>query len=184
MPRRTLVLGGVRCGKSRFAEELAFGEAPVTYLATAQVGDGEMAARIDRHRRRREGYRPAWRTVEEPWNLAAALAAQPPRGCLLVECVSLWLTNRLVGLPGQGPRDDEIIRADLADLARAVRESTGRVIVVSNEAGCGILPANVLARRFADLLGEANQCLAAAVDEVFWCVAGIPVRIKGDAAIP
>lgn len=180
MPWRTLVVGGVRSGKSRFAEELAAAGKPVTYLAAAGAGDAEMADRITRHRQRRQEYQPPWRTIEEPWELATVLRAQPAEGTLLVECLSMWLTNRLVGLPGHPAQDDETIRAETAALANAFRESAGRVIVVSNETGCGIMPVNALARRFGDLLGEANQCFAAAADEVYWCVAGIPVRIKKD----
>ncbi len=181
MPRRTLVLGGVRSGKSRFAEALATANPPVIYLATAQPGDAEMAERIARHRRQRAEYQPPWRTVEEPWDPAAVIRSQSAESTIVLECVSLWLTNRLVGLPVHPAQEDDLIRADTATLVRAIQESPSRVVVVSNETGCGIMPANALARRFGDLLGEANQRLAAVVDEVYWCAAGIPVRIKGDA---
>jgi adenosylcobinamide kinase/adenosylcobinamide-phosphate guanylyltransferase len=171
MAQLTLVLGGVRSGKSRWAEQLTERHSPVTYLATAQAGDAEMAARIAAHRQRRP---PSWRTVEEPWQVAAVVARQD-EGCLLLECVPLWLTNRLAVCT------DVQIRAEVADLVEAVGRAAGRVIVVSNETGCGIMPDNALARRFGDLLGEANQQLAAAAQDVYWCVAGIPVCIKGDA---
>src|SRR5579884_683757 len=102
MGRLTLVLGGARSGKSRWAERLAAAHPAVTYLATAQPGDDEMAGRIARHRARRADYGPAWRTVEEPWDVAAAMAAVPPapvgEGCVLVECLTLWMTNLLLGL--------------------------------------------------------------------------------------
>jgi adenosyl cobinamide kinase/adenosyl cobinamide phosphate guanylyltransferase len=171
-----LVLGGVRSGKSRQAEALAAARPPVTYLATAQGGDEEMARRIALHRQRR----PAdWQTLEEPWHVPLAIARHTTDGSLLLECLTLWLTNLLVGIPGRPALDDEAIRRMLADLLGVVHSATGRVIVVSNETGCGIVPANPLARRFSDLLGEANQQLAAAAGEVYWCVAGIPQRIKG-----
>jgi adenosylcobinamide kinase/adenosylcobinamide-phosphate guanylyltransferase len=184
MARLTLVIGGVRSGKSRFAEGLARGAPRVTYLATARPGDAEMAGRIEVHRRRRARYAPAWRTVEEPWDVPAALAeaarqeAGGRESCVLMECLSLWLTNLLVGLPARPALDDAAVAGRVDDLLAAVRGGAGRVIVVSSEVGCGLLPANALARRFGDLLGDANQRLAAAADEVHVCLAGIPVRLK------
>jgi adenosylcobinamide kinase / adenosylcobinamide-phosphate guanylyltransferase len=184
----TLVLGGVRSGKSRQAEQIALAHPPVTYLATARAGDAEMAARIAEHQRRRAAFVPAWSTVEEAWDIAAVVAAQrtgepggvSPRssGCLLLEDLGLWLTNLLLGLPGRQPCDDAEVRAEVARLLAALESVPGRVIVVSPEAGSGVVPVNALARRFTDLLGEANQRLAAAASEVFLCVAGIPVAIK------
>jgi adenosylcobinamide kinase/adenosylcobinamide-phosphate guanylyltransferase len=178
----TLVLGGMRSGKSRFAEGLARAEPRVIYLATARAGDSEMMDRIAVHRQRRPS---SWRTIEEPWDVAAALAAlarpserQGPDPCILLECLSLWLTNLLVGLPGRPGLDDTAIAGQVDELLEAVRAGAGRVIVVSSEVGCGLLPANALARRFGDLLGEANQRLAAEATDVHACLAGIPVRIK------
>ncbi len=174
MAELVLVLGGVRSGKSRLAESLAAAQPPVTYLATATPGDAEMTERIVRHRQRR----PAnWQTVEEPWD-PAPIIAQHGSGSLLVECLSLWLTNLLVGMAGRPELDDPAIRQMVAALGQAARSAAGRVIVVSNETGCGIMPVNALARRFGDLLGETNQQIAALADEVYWCVAGIPLRIK------
>lgn len=175
MARLTLVVGGVRSGKSRHAERLAAAAPPVTYLATAQAGDDEMRRRIAGHRGRRpEG----WATVEEPWDVAAAVARHAGGG-LLLEDLTLWLSNLLIGLSGHEPLDDAGVRAEVGALVEAAEKAVGQVVVVSGEVGCGIVPVNALARRFADLLGEANQRLAAAADEVFWCVAGIPVPIKG-----
>ncbi len=146
----------------------------MTYLATATAGDAEMTRRIGVHRQRR----PAeWRTVEETWDLAGVLARHA-QGCLLVECLTLWLTNLLVGLPGRTPQDDDGVRQAVAELTTALGRATGQIVIVSNETGCGIMPVNELARRFGDLLGEANQRLASVAREVYWCVAGIPVRIK------
>jgi adenosylcobinamide kinase/adenosylcobinamide-phosphate guanylyltransferase len=178
MAQLTLVGGGVRSGKSRFAEQLAAGYTPVTYLATAQAGDAEMTQRIAQHRQRRALQAASWQTVEESWDVVAVVAAHGSAGCVLLECLTLWLTNRLLGLPGLPPTDEASILAEVAALAETAQAARGRVIVVSNEVGCGVMPANALARRFADLLGEANQRLAAAAAEVYWCVAGIPARIK------
>jgi adenosylcobinamide kinase / adenosylcobinamide-phosphate guanylyltransferase len=175
MAQLTLVLGGVRSGKSRWAEHLAGTCPPVIYLATALAGDADMDQRIRQHQQRR----PAdWRTVEEPWDVVRAVAEQRKAGSVLVECLSLWLTNLLVGLPGRPGRSDADIRIEVEALAGAAQEVPARVIVVSNEVGCGLMPANVLARRFGDLLGEANQRLAAAAAEVYALLAGIPLRVK------
>jgi adenosylcobinamide kinase/adenosylcobinamide-phosphate guanylyltransferase len=174
----TLIVGGVRSGKSRLAEQLAAAHPPVTYLATAQPGDEEMARRIARHRERRQALQPPWQTIEEPWDVPLVVATRSEAGCVLVECLSLWLTNLLLGLPDRAALDDAEVQGQATALAVTARAATSRVIVVSNEVGCGILPANALARRFADLLGEANQQLAAAADEVYACMAGLPLRIK------
>jgi adenosylcobinamide kinase / adenosylcobinamide-phosphate guanylyltransferase len=174
--RLTLIVGGVRSGKSRLGEELAARTPPVVYLATALPGDAEMARRIAEHRRRREAQPGAWRTVEEPWDAPGSVRSAGDVGCVLLECLPLWLTNLIVGMPGKNGLADADVRESVEDLVRAAEGS--RLVVVSGEVGCGILPPNELARRFADLLGEANQRLAAAADEVYQCVAGIPVRIK------
>src|SRR5262249_2626339 len=126
---------------------------------------------------------PAWRTVEEPWDvpaaLTAALAADPgPEACVLLECLSLWLTNLLVGLPARPALDDAGGAGRLDALLEAARAGSGRGGVVSSEVGCGRLPPRPLARRVADLLRRASQRVAAAADEVHACVAGIPVPLK------
>jgi adenosylcobinamide kinase/adenosylcobinamide-phosphate guanylyltransferase len=180
----TLVLGGVRSGKSRFAEQLAAASPPVVYLATAQAGDGEMAQRIAQHRQRRP---PSWQTIEEPWDLPGAIAdlagpasrdTKRASGCVLVECLPLWLTNLMGGLPGRTGQEDVPIMARVSALADIALSAPRPVIVVSSEVGCGIVPTNLLARRFADLLGEANQQLAGRAQEVYALLAGIPLRIK------
>jgi adenosylcobinamide kinase/adenosylcobinamide-phosphate guanylyltransferase len=180
MAQLTLIVGGARSGKSRFAEALAAGLPPVTYLATAASwpGDAEMAERIARHRQRRAARVPPWQTVEEPWHVAEAVARHGGAGCVLVECLTLWVTNLLLGTGGHaGLSDAEALRA-VAALADAGARAAARVLVVSNEVGCGIVPDNPLARRFGDVLGEANQVLAALAAEVYGCLAGLPLRWK------
>ncbi len=184
MSHLTLIVGGVRSGKSRFAEQLAAAQPPVTYLATARTtlegtdADVEMAERIARHRQRRAQFPTPWQTLEEPWDVPAALAAHCGAGSVLVECLTLWLTNLLLGGAGRTVLDDAEILARVDALAEAATQTRARVLVVSNEVGCGIMPVNALARRFADLLGEANQRLATAASEVYGCMAGIPLRLK------
>lgn len=169
-PRRILVLGGARSGKSRYAE--ALGEArdgPKRYIATAEPGDEEMAARIAAHRARRGD---GWETVEAPRDLAGALAAaMTADGFVLVDCVTVWLSN--VMLAG---KDTE---AAVGNLLAALAQARGTVALVSNEVGLGIVPDNALARRFRDAAGGANQRLAAACDEVVFVAAGLPMVLKG-----
>jgi adenosylcobinamide kinase/adenosylcobinamide-phosphate guanylyltransferase len=181
MAQLTLILGGARSGKSRFAEQLAGGLPPVTYLATALPwpgGDPEMEERIARHRQRRAERVPPWQTVEEPWEVATAVTAHGRAGCVLVECLTLWVTNLLLGIPGRPPLSDAEVLGEVTAVAEAGQAAAARVLVVSSEVGCGIVPENALARRFRDVLGEANQRLAAAAAEVYGCLAGIPLRWK------
>ena len=163
MARLTLVVGGTRSGKSRHAEGLARQAPPVSYLATAQAGDEEMARRIAIHQARRAAW--GWQTVEEPWDLPAAVSRHA-KGTLLIDCLTLWLSNLLVGIPGHEGLDDARARAAIEALLDAIKTASGRVVLVSNETGCGIVPAIPLARRFADLQGEANQWLASMAAEV------------------
>ena len=164
-----LVVGGQRSGKSRYAERLvaASGLAPV-YLAVATAGDGEMAARIAAHRgRRAEG----WRTVEEPLAIADVLARESRAGTVvLVECLTLWLSN----LMGAG-RD---IDSEADRLIEALERAAGPVVLVSNEVGSGIMPDNALARRYADALGLLNQRVAAVATRVVLVAAGQPLILK------
>lgn len=174
LPPVTLVLGGARSGKSRHAESLveaalAAGDCEgAVYLATAESGDGEMAARIEAHRRRR-GQR--WRTIEEPLDLTGVLAAQAGRDRpVLVDCLTLWLSNIILA-----GRDAE---AETAALADCLRESGGPVVLVSNEVGLGIVPENALARNFRDRAGHLNQTVAALADSVLFVAAGLPLTLK------
>lgn len=171
---KTLILGGVRSGKSRLAERLAReSRLQVIYVATATAGDEEMGRRIDAHRHRR----PAeWITVEEPVRLAGALAAYARHDrCLLVECLTLWLTNLLCDAGAEAlPREREALLAALPGLP-------GRVILVGNETGLGVIPADALSRRYCDEAGTLHQRLAALCDRVILTVAGLPLALKGPA---
>lgn len=167
----TLVIGGARSGKSRYAEGLIAGAPPPwTYLATAEALDDEMAQRIATHRARRpEG----WQTVDAPRDLAAALSALPHDATVLVDCLTLWLSNLLLG--------GADIEAETARLETALGQMRGRVVLVANEVGFGIVPENALARRFRDLQGALNQRIAARADRVVLVVAGLPLLVKGQA---
>lgn len=164
----TLVLGGARSGKSAYAEALvARADTPV-YLATAEAGDGEMAERIRLHRARRG---PHWTTVEEPLDLAGRLAAlAAPGRAVLVDCLTLWLSN----LIGAGRNLD----AAGTGLVRALPALIGPVVFVANEVGLGIVPDNALARAFRDAAGRLNQEIAAAADRVVFVAAGLPLTLK------
>ena len=166
----TLVLGGARSGKSRYAEKLvaASGLSPV-YIATAAALDGEMSERIAQHRDRRGG---EWRTVEEQFALAQTIAreAQPGR-ILLVDCLTLWLSNLTFAR-----RDIEAEQAGLVDVLSGC---PGPVVLVSNEIGLGLVPETPLGRRFRDAQGRLNQAVAEAADRVLFVAAGLPLALKG-----
>jgi adenosylcobinamide kinase/adenosylcobinamide-phosphate guanylyltransferase len=171
----TLVLGGARSGKSTFAERRAAESGrPVLYLATATAGDAEMAARIAAHR----AARPAdWRTVEAPLEPAAAIRAHARAGDLvLLDCVTLWVSNRLLADPA--PSDADLVGA-AEGIADAALERRADLVAVSNEVGLGVVPPYPLGRRYRDALGRVNQALAARADEAVLLVAGLPLRLKG-----
>jgi iron complex transport system substrate-binding protein len=164
-------LGGVRSGKSRYAAELARAQAaPITLIATARVLDDEMAARVAAHR----ACRPAdWRVVEEPVQLAAALtAAAGSNRTVIVDCLTLWLTNLLCD------EDESALAREPAALLQALANLPGNCVLVSNEVGLGVIPANALARRFADEAGVLHQKLAAICDRVVLMAAGLPLTFK------
>lgn len=168
-----LILGGARSGKSRLAERLATQSGlAVTYIATSQALDGEMSARIQHHRQRR----PAdWGLVEEPLELARALRdnAAPGR-CLLVDCLTLWLTNLLM-------LDDDTRLAMQRDaFLDALAELPGRIILVSNETGLGVVPLGELTRRYVDEAGWLHQAVAERAERVVFTVAGLPMLLKGE----
>lgn len=165
----TLVVGGARSGKSRFAEELALatGLAPV-YVATAGVHDEEMRARVLDHRSRRDA---RWTTVEVLLDLAGALDAEStPKRVVLVDCLTLWLTNVLIG--------GGDVEAAIDELLTALGRVKGPVILVSNEVGSGIVPDNAISRAFRDHQGRLNQKIAALAHRVTLVVAGLPLDLK------
>jgi adenosylcobinamide kinase/adenosylcobinamide-phosphate guanylyltransferase len=173
LPCVTLVLGGARSGKSRFAESLVGRHVGgQVYVATAQAGDAEMAERIRRHRARRGA---AWTSIEEPLDLPRALAAATGDGAAaLVDCLTLWLNNVMAaGLDAEGRT---------AALIEALPRLGGPVVFVSNEVGLGIVPDNALARAFRDHAGALHQAVAAAADRVYFIAAGLPLLLKDAAA--
>lgn len=168
IPHLTLVLGGARSGKSRHAEALI--EAlppPWTYVATAQAFDDEMRARIAEHRARRS---PDWITVDAPLELPEAIRLVPDSRPILVDCLTLWLTNLILA-------EHDVAAAGRA-LSEACAAASGPVVLVSNEVGLGIVPENALARRFRDEAGRLHQQLAAKADRVIFIVAGLPMQVK------
>ncbi|HVH36348.1 MAG TPA: bifunctional adenosylcobinamide kinase/adenosylcobinamide-phosphate guanylyltransferase [Tahibacter sp.] len=168
---RTLILGGARSGKSALAERLAAAHDAVLYIATAAAGDDEMAARILHHRERRPAH---WQLREAPLQLADTLRAEAHAArCLLVDCLTLWLSNLLC-------REDEALFAtQRAALLAAVDDLPGELILVSNEVGQGIVPLGALTRRFVDEAGRLHQDLAARCERVVFTVAGLPQLLKG-----
>ncbi|MCL6631918.1 MAG: bifunctional adenosylcobinamide kinase/adenosylcobinamide-phosphate guanylyltransferase [Alicyclobacillus herbarius] len=173
--KSVFVLGGARSGKSGYAETrarqlAATHELSVTYVATAEVTDDEMADRIRRHREARPS---AWRTLEEPMDIAPVLARATAHDLILVDCLSLLLNNWLY----VGCSEDTYLQRVTA-LTDALKRGEGRAILVSNEVGAGIVPGDHLSRLYRDWLGWLNQNVAAVADEVVWMVAGIPVPVK------
>lgn len=177
MARTIFITGGARSGKSTFAEQIAskFG-APLGYLATAQTLDGEMDERVRRHQERRGS---EWSTTEEPIHLSQALARSDGQyRAILVDCVTLWLSNLLFKYEDTGEDCEERIDEDLQRLKNTLHGMVTPVILVSNEVGMGIVPDNALARKFRDIAGRANQLLAAMADEVQVVISGIPLKLK------
>ncbi len=168
-----LILGGARSGKSRLAEKLAADSGlAVTYIATSQALDGEMAARIIHHRERRPA---SWGLVEEPLELARVLREQASVDrCLLVDCLTLWLTNLLM-------LDDPTRLAIERDaFLEALAELPGRIILVSNETGLGVVPLGELTRQYVDEAGWLHQAVAERAERVLFTVAGLPSVLKGE----
>jgi adenosylcobinamide kinase/adenosylcobinamide-phosphate guanylyltransferase len=163
-----LLLGGARSGKSAHAERLATAfPAPWTYIATAQAFDDEMVERIALHRARRtEG----WQTIDAPLDLADAIADVPDGQPLLVDCLTLWLSNHLLA--------DHDLERESERLEVVLARPRGPWFVVANEVGLGIVPDNALARKFRDAAGRLNQRIAARADRVFFMVAGLPMQVK------
>lgn len=171
--RLVYISGGARSGKSAHGQRLAEACAgPLLYVATAGIGDTEMAERVRNHRAARG---PRWTTLEEPLDLAGRLPdAATGMGAILLDCVTLWLTNLLLA---HGERDAPAL-AEVERLLAALPRIAAPLFVVSNEVGFGIVPENRLARRFRDLAGIVNQRLAQRADEAWLVVSGLPLRLK------
>ncbi len=172
---KTLVLGGARSGKSAHAEKLANESGvAVTYIATAQTHDAEFAARVRRHQARRPG---DWRLVEEPFLLAETLRREAAADrCLLVDCLTLWLAQWIC--PDCNPPRERAWEAEHQAVLDLLPALPGRVILVSNEVGLGIVPLGELNRRFQDEQGRLNQAVAASCGRVVFMAAGLPLVLK------
>jgi adenosylcobinamide kinase / adenosylcobinamide-phosphate guanylyltransferase len=183
----TLVLGGARSGKSRYAQSLCASSSRVIYIATAvyDANDHEMRERIDRHRADRPD---EWETAEQPLDLSRAVLEAPVEATLLVDCATLWISNLMWEFREKpGAEQEKLILAEVDELIEAVRRraekaiatgAAGEVVIVSNEVGGGSAPEHPVARAFRDLQGFANQRLAQAADAVVFIIAGLPLRLK------
>ncbi|MGE3962180.1 MAG: bifunctional adenosylcobinamide kinase/adenosylcobinamide-phosphate guanylyltransferase [Dehalococcoidia bacterium] len=179
------VTGGARSGKSTFAEHLArHAGTPVVYVATMEAGDAELRDRIRRHQSRR----PAeWQTVEEPLALAEAITAADPAACVLVDCLSLWVTNRLMQLGSDEPSLDAIdalevaLDAEVDALISAAGARPGTTVLVTNEVGAGVVPPYPLGRVYRDILGRVNQRASRAADRAWLLVSGRPLELPPPA---
>lgn len=167
---KILVVGGIRSGKSKWAEKLALSDRQVVYIATAQVWDEEMARRVNEHKIRRPSH---WQTVEEPQKIACILNelnqwdVQPT---VLIDCLTLWVTNLLLS--------EMNLEKEFADLVQTIKTYQGKVILVSNEVGLGGIASNQLTRTFGDALGTLHQLLGEICNKVYFVWCGIAIDIK------
>ena len=181
----TLVLGGARSGKSSFAQQIAWqrGGYDVIYLATALSGDEEMAARIKDHRQNRP---IEWKTIEEPLQVSKIFAALPPGQVVVLDCLTILISNILLREAEAGPTDFDFAAAgneqeiflELEMMLKHSREKKLDLIMVSNEVGQSLVPTYRLGRLYRDVVGRANQLLAGAAEQVYLLYAGLPVEIK------
>lgn len=170
---KTLILGGVRSGKSQLAESLALkSNQQIVYIATATIGDAEMQARIDLHKKNR----PAdWIVVEEPLKLAAAVEHYSNNNhCIIIDCLTLWVTNLLLN------KASECLPNERQAFANVLENSHENIVIVSNETSLGIMPMGALSRQFGDEAGIINQTVALHCDRVVLTIAGLPLLLKGE----
>jgi adenosylcobinamide kinase/adenosylcobinamide-phosphate guanylyltransferase len=173
----TLVLGGVRSGKSRYAQQLAEQSSRVVFVATAKISDDEMRAKIDRHREDRP---KDWLTVEEPLDLPTVLAEHEMTcDVILVDCLTIFAANLL-----EATGEDRVaLESRVGALCAALQTIQCNLVIVSNEVGSGVHPSTELGRRYRDLLGEINQRVARVADDVVLMVAGLPLALKGHVEV-
>ena len=173
--RLTLILGGVRSGKSSYAQRLAASGERVLFVATAEARDQEMRSRIEAHQRARP---PSWDTLEEPIDLVAALTPLLHRyDTVLLDCLTMWVSNLLLRGPGTPSARGDIL-SEARRLLDLYRNGGASWIVVSNEVGLGVVPSTELGRVYSDELGRVNQLVAAEADEVYFMAAGLPLQVK------
>ena len=173
----TLVLGGVRSGKSRFAQRIASESGSVIFIATAKPSDPEMELRIERHRKSRPA---TWQTLEVPVDLDVAISSlQDPKQLAVVDCLTVYLANVMSKVQGK----ESAIKEHTERLCSALKQTEASIILVSNEVGSGVHAPTATGRFYCDLLGELNQRVAALADNVVLMVAGIPVPIKGTVPV-
>jgi adenosyl cobinamide kinase/adenosyl cobinamide phosphate guanylyltransferase len=167
----TLLLGGARSGKSELSVRLAASSGrPVIVVATAEARDDEMAERIRRHRAARP---PSWTTLEVPLDLRDAVAQLPPNAFVVLDCLSLWVSNAI-----EAEMTDDAIAEEAREVAGALERREAPALVVSNEVGLGIVPVNALARRYRDVLGRVNAAFAGAASDAYLVVAGRALRLE------
>jgi adenosylcobinamide kinase/adenosylcobinamide-phosphate guanylyltransferase len=186
MGKMIFVTGGARSGKSAFAENMLKGERNVLYIATATAFDDEMKERIKLHKARRD---PSWTTLEAYRDLGRRLKQFPGvKGSVMLDCITVMISSLMfadtltdwekAGTDLMNNTEKNVLK-EINEFVSSTRDFSGRVVIVSNEIGMGIVPATPLSRCFRDIAGKANQNLAAASDEVYLVVSGIPVKIKG-----
>lgn len=172
-----LLTGGARSGKSGYCQKLAESiPGPRTFIATCPIIDEEMRDRVARHKKDRQGQ--GWQTLEETIELAEAIAGRPESETVIIDCLTLWISNLLHAENGN-KIDESVITGICTKIIQKCRARSGHVFFVTNEVGLGIVPDNQLARRFRDLSGRCNQIIAREADRVIFMVSGIPQIIKG-----
>lgn len=179
MRKIIFVTGGARSGKSEFARTLAESlDGPRTFIATCPESDDELKARIQKHRDRRDA--SVWKTWEEKTDLCGALEKLRDEPVILVDCLTLWITNLMKRERAlEKAFTEEMVTAECEAVIKTSRRQNGSLILVSNEVGLGIVPVNPVARTFRDLAGRCNQTVAEAADQAVFLVAGLPMYLKG-----